>query len=196
MLCTKKKFRRGKDRFNYPINEKYIADVVNYKFMYVIEIDERYHEQPDRKRLDEIRDAALKCLGFNVFRIRAYNLQDFNSVVDSIRKLRFDRRVFSELNQDYAKYERKSKRVSCQSGNMLELWQYFCGCRMVGVLFSEVCDWKEGMGRVRKESGRKKKKKEAAHSSPPSEEKYPQKRFDSKEIQVFNQSRSLYQHSN
>ena len=121
MLCTKKKFRRGKDRFNYPINEKYIADVVNYKFMYVIEIDERYHEQPDRKRLDEIRDAALKCLGFNVFRIRAYNLQDFNSVVDSIRKLRFDRRVFSELNQDYAKYERKSKRVSCQSGNMLEL---------------------------------------------------------------------------
>ena len=63
-------------------------DVSNRKYKYVIEVDGAHHQDPFYKAKDEIRDRNFTKNGYTVFRIKAYNEEQFSILVDWVRDLR------------------------------------------------------------------------------------------------------------
>lgn len=80
------------DRYNVPIRNRYIADVVNYKYMYVIEVDGSYHDRPDQVIKDKYKDYFLKKHGFKVFRIKAFDLNNYNQILKEVLEYRASKR--------------------------------------------------------------------------------------------------------
>lgn len=64
----------------------YILDFVNWKYKYIIEIDGLYHEKEEQKEKDKIRDKFCNRHGYEVFRIKAYNEDDYKSVIEKVKK--------------------------------------------------------------------------------------------------------------
>lgn len=75
------------DKYNQPVN-KYIPDVVNLEFKYIIEIDGSVHNLDCVKLKDLTKEQVYTKLGFKVFRIRAYNELDYIKVIDELVKIR------------------------------------------------------------------------------------------------------------
>lgn len=77
-----------KDKFNFPVYP-YIPDVVNFKYRYVIEIDgEAYHSSRKAMAKDKKKDEHYRSLGFTVFRIAAFNAQEYVQTREAVKLLR------------------------------------------------------------------------------------------------------------
>lgn len=76
-----------KDRSNLPLGF-FIPDVVNFGYAYVIEIDEPYHSDPKQQSTDRRKDAFFNQLGFDVFRIPAFDEKELQSVIEKIKVIR------------------------------------------------------------------------------------------------------------
>ncbi len=64
---------------------KYIADFVCLELMLIIEVDGKYHDDPERKLADSIRDADLLDVGFTTLRFTAETvLTDIDIVINVI----------------------------------------------------------------------------------------------------------------
>ena len=72
-----KPFKDKYDEFNKPLHIR-IPDVMNRRYMYILEIDGSIHETTRQRIIDFKKNSFYERLGFKVFRIQAYNLEQFN----------------------------------------------------------------------------------------------------------------------
>ena len=78
---------RNRDHYNEPIG-KYIADLLNYKYKYIVEIDGSMHDQELIKFKDQVKDLYLTKRGYTVIRVKAFNQSEYENAVNQILKLR------------------------------------------------------------------------------------------------------------
>ena len=83
-----KGYQCSTDLFNVQFHQKYIPDVQNRQFKYIIEIDGSVHNREDIKRKDITKDNWFRSKGYKVFRIEAYNVESFQEVINNIVALR------------------------------------------------------------------------------------------------------------
>jgi very-short-patch-repair endonuclease len=76
-----------KDQYNIPIY-KYIPDIINLGYKYVIEVDGTFHNNPVQKWKDYVKDIFYTNKGFNVFRVIAYDMKSYNDTLNSVRKIK------------------------------------------------------------------------------------------------------------
>lgn len=81
------KYKDINDFYNKPFG-KYIPDIANYRFKYIIEIDGSIHSRPDIALKDKIKDQYYKKQGYKVIRVQAYNKQDFDKMMFVLNILR------------------------------------------------------------------------------------------------------------
>lgn len=62
---------------NAPLNNRYIPDILNEKYMYIIEIDGSIHELDYIQERDRKKTEYYRSIGFSVFRIEAFNEDSF-----------------------------------------------------------------------------------------------------------------------
>jgi len=82
-----KEFNHVDDRYNEPLG-RYIPDVSNDRYKYVIEIDGDIHLDAAVKRKDYIKTKFYLTKGYRVYRIKAYNTKDFESALTEVLNLR------------------------------------------------------------------------------------------------------------
>lgn len=75
------------DKFNYPLG-RYIPDVINMGYRYVIEIDGSIHDDPMVQWKDKVKDLYYKKKGYQVFRLKAYDQDAYEELVINILLLR------------------------------------------------------------------------------------------------------------
>ncbi len=97
----KSHFSLKSDQYNAPFHYKYIPDVLNLEFKYVIEVDGSIHNRPDVIKKDIIKDRYLLNKGFKVFRVQAY---DNDSYIQLIKDLFIYRRRFSYPTKAFQEY--------------------------------------------------------------------------------------------
>lgn len=73
------------DKFNCPFGP-YIPDVINHFFKYVIEIDGSIHDRNDIKAKDKIKENFYRSKGYEVYRIKAFNLASFNEAMEKLSR--------------------------------------------------------------------------------------------------------------
>lgn len=83
-----KTYKHKKDKFNQVFKARFIPDVVNKHYRYIIEIDGSIHNSSNIKAKDKRKDAFYKLKGYKVFRIEAYSINSFNEVMKLITKYR------------------------------------------------------------------------------------------------------------
>lgn len=66
-LLRNRNFENIKFRRQHPLKE-YIVDFFSHELRLVIELDDGYHNHPEQKEKDELRDTHLKALGYKVLR--------------------------------------------------------------------------------------------------------------------------------
>jgi very-short-patch-repair endonuclease len=90
-LYIKEEFKRTfsedlfKDKFNKPFNSKYIPDVTNIGYKYIIEIDGSIHNTPDQIFKDKIKDYYFTKRGYLVIRVKHYDLLGYNKCIELIK---------------------------------------------------------------------------------------------------------------
>lgn len=87
------------DQFNHPLHIR-IPDVMNRRFQYIVEIDGSIHDSEKQKYTDYIKDSFYKRLGFEVIRIKAFDLSSFEEGVKRIQMIRKTYILSSKLNPD------------------------------------------------------------------------------------------------
>lgn len=78
---------KDSDHYNIPFH-MYIPDCINLKYKYIIEIDEDYHLLSEQNYKDRLKDIFYKSKGYKVFRIQAYNIKQYNNVIEQIKLIR------------------------------------------------------------------------------------------------------------
>lgn len=82
-----KQYKTKTDKYNEPFADK-IPDMINTKFKYIIEIDGSIHDTEKQQLKDDSKDKLYKRLGYQVFRIKAYDEDSFFATLDVIRTIR------------------------------------------------------------------------------------------------------------
>lgn len=96
-LLRNRNFEGIKFRRQHPIKE-YIVDFFSYEIKLVIELDSSYHNHPDQKEKDELRDAHLRALGYRV--LRYYNETALNEVDVIYRDILERKKTFKSLTNE------------------------------------------------------------------------------------------------
>lgn len=82
---------RHNDQYNKPIKVKYICTIVNYKYMYVIDLEgEHFNEETQIPK-----ESYLRRKGFKVFRIKAFDLNNYYRVIKELLEYRASKRISS-----------------------------------------------------------------------------------------------------
>lgn len=76
------------DFYNKPFKKRYIPDVLNYKFKYIIEIDGSIHNTPEQIEKDKKKDIFYKRAGFIVFRVKAFSNESYINLIKELIKIR------------------------------------------------------------------------------------------------------------
>ena len=87
-----KHYQAESDRFNVPLHSRYIPDVTNIVFKYIIEIDGSVHNTPEQQAADKVKDDYYKDKGFTVIRIKAYCEDSYIQAIVKLFDLRHKRR--------------------------------------------------------------------------------------------------------
>lgn len=96
-------FRSRHDHFNKPLNLKYIPDLVNFKYKYIIEIDGTIHDLEEVSKNDIKKDKYYQSKGFKVFRLKAYDeigyINLIHTLIDVRGRTEFPLKKFSEFKK-------------------------------------------------------------------------------------------------
>jgi very-short-patch-repair endonuclease len=76
-----------RDLYNQVLG-KFIPDVLNRTYRYVIEVDGSIHLTSKQKRRDRRKDNYYKSKGYKVFRVKAYDIVSYDKCLTDINKLR------------------------------------------------------------------------------------------------------------
>jgi very-short-patch-repair endonuclease len=82
------KFKHVDDIMNCPFQNKFIPDVCNHRYKYVVEVDGSFHNRPDQIKKDKIKDEYYSQHGYRRFRIIAHDNDSFNQFIYELYKLR------------------------------------------------------------------------------------------------------------
>lgn len=84
-LLRNRNFENIKFRRQHPIKD-YIVDFFSYELQLIIELDGGYHQNPEQKEKDELRDSHLAALGYKVLRYKNEIIENGNEqlIYDSI----------------------------------------------------------------------------------------------------------------
>ena len=74
-----------KDKYNYPLG-KYIPDVINIGYKYIIEIDGSVHDDEIVQWKDKLKDKYYESKKYKVFRVKAFNESSYLSVLTQVRE--------------------------------------------------------------------------------------------------------------
>jgi len=74
-----------KDKFNVAINNKYIPDVSNRGYRYIIEVDGSWHDQPDVILRDIKKDYYFKKRGYLVLRVKDNDTESYKTAIEQLR---------------------------------------------------------------------------------------------------------------
>lgn len=74
-----------KDQFNKPFNQKYIPDVSNVGYKYIIEVDGSIHNTPEQQLKDIKKDYYFKKRDYLVIRVRYGSNADYHDCVEKVR---------------------------------------------------------------------------------------------------------------
>ncbi len=80
-------YRDIHDQFNLPFMGK-IPDLINEYYKYIIEIDGSFHDLPKQIAKDIKKDKLFKSHGYEVIRVKAYDMQMFNDCIDLVKSIR------------------------------------------------------------------------------------------------------------
>lgn len=69
------------------IINKYIVDLLCTEKKIVIEIDGSYHDREDQVARDFIKDMKLKKKGYEVIRVKAYDLDSYSTCIKTLESL-------------------------------------------------------------------------------------------------------------
>lgn len=86
-LYESKGYKLRTDKYNKPF-KKYIPDLINFKFKYIIEIDGTFHNLKKQIKKDEQKNKFYISKGFKVFRILSHNIKSFNSNIKDLIEYR------------------------------------------------------------------------------------------------------------
>ena len=75
------KYKLPDDKSNTPLYGKYIPDIVNFRYKYVVEVDGSIHKTPKQMEKDELKNIFYISKGFKVFRVIPY-------ITDELEKLK------------------------------------------------------------------------------------------------------------
>lgn len=81
-------FKCGSDHYNRVLKGRYIPDLINFLHSYIVEIDGSIHTTTYQIEQDKKKDKYYKKLGFQVFRIVAYDIKSYIECIDSLIELR------------------------------------------------------------------------------------------------------------
>lgn len=97
-LYKKNSFEDENDRYNQPF-KRFIPDVINKRFKYVIEVDGSFHDLPHQKAKDRNKDQLYRTHRFKIFRVKAYDLASFLSSCREIQliKMRQKNQITDDL---------------------------------------------------------------------------------------------------
>lgn len=84
------KKRKG-DRYNEP-EGKYLPDLINREFKYIVEIDGSIHNLPRIQAKDRIKEEYYKVHGYVIFRIKAYDMESYKRFENDLDKYLNDRK--------------------------------------------------------------------------------------------------------
>lgn len=82
-----KPYQSSTDKFNTPF-ASFIPDVLNETYKYIIEVDGSIHELKHIKIKDLKKDKKFRSLGFDVVRIKAFDMESFQQGMERIKKLK------------------------------------------------------------------------------------------------------------
>lgn len=77
------------DEYNSPLGRR-IPDVINRKYRYVIEVDGYIHARGPVRQIDVRKNKYYRNLGYEVFRVIAYNQKQLFCLVECIERLRMN----------------------------------------------------------------------------------------------------------
>lgn len=77
-------FKLPTDKYNQKFKGKFLPDVLNTKFKYVIEIDGSMHNLVEIIQKDKTKNAFYKRHGYRVFRIKPYAIDQYIQLVRNV----------------------------------------------------------------------------------------------------------------
>lgn len=75
------------DLYNEPLG-KYIPDVMNKVYKYVIEVDGSVHNTYKQQKIDIKKNKYYDDKGYQIFRVIAYDINSYNITLQKIQKIR------------------------------------------------------------------------------------------------------------
>jgi very-short-patch-repair endonuclease len=91
------------DQFNVPLESRYIPDIINKNYKYVIEIDGSIHDTVEQKEIDLKKDEFYKARGYTVIRVIAYDDMSYIECIKQLFVLRKKRRYPNPEFNEYLK---------------------------------------------------------------------------------------------
>lgn len=67
---------------------RYIPDIINHRYKYIIEVDGSVHQLPKVMKRDKKKDKKFQQLGYAVIRVTAYNMDSFNEAMIKLEQIR------------------------------------------------------------------------------------------------------------
>lgn len=83
-----KLYRSTHDRFNKPLNLKYIPDILNQEDKYIIEVDGSIHNTEEQIIKDKEKDQYYFNHGYDVIRVIAYSQSSFDNAMKQLEIIR------------------------------------------------------------------------------------------------------------
>jgi len=104
-----RQFENLKFRRQHPIKE-YIVDFFSDEYGIVIELDGEYHNQPNQREKDELRDSQLTGLGFIVLRFENEMVfKDIDTVFENIKYAKQHQKKFAEQRKLHLEERKKNE---------------------------------------------------------------------------------------
>jgi len=93
------KHKHHRDQYNEAYKGKYIPDVINTQYKYVIEVDGSFHDSDKQKAKDKARDKYFESEGYITFRLKAYDQNQFEQLVSAIKFIRNKQDIIRRSNK-------------------------------------------------------------------------------------------------
>lgn len=100
-------FKCETDLYNETFMGKYLPDVVNHHFKYIIEVDGSVHDLIEVKARDFNKTKFYKKHHYKVYRLKAYSIPQYINLIKSLSQKRRNSQPSESFNQFVLQYTKK-----------------------------------------------------------------------------------------
>lgn len=83
-----KHYKIESDKYNQVFHAKYIPDLINKEYKYIIEIDGSIHDLERVSKKDQYKDYFYRVKGYKVFRLKAYDVLAYIKLIQWLYDIR------------------------------------------------------------------------------------------------------------